>query len=227
MVSGVRWSDISSKRLRLIWVVLAVAAAACARPGSGTAPASSASLDKPRLDHYTRSDDGHDAMLVVNEAGRMLSLTLTPRHHERGLRPMDKRLETWRPLLEQLFRERGRRPEYFLTVGEYPELRRRIAEAAVCSGKWDPVTGRPRIGDAGLAMKDLLIGERLYPELNVFFASLGYLVSVEYAGGVMICGWNELGGSDARCDGHKQAGFVAPCGASIIFKLTRKEDATP
>jgi hypothetical protein len=218
-----------ARKLAHLTCMFLALATTCAQADRATAPASGGgSIEKSRLSRYTRSEAEYDATLAVNDRTSMLILTFTAHGANTGGHPsMSRRLEIWRPLLEQLFRERGRQREYLLTVGEYPELKRRMAEAAVCLDEWDPKTGRPLTGQAGPALRALLGREHLYAELDAFFVSVGYLVTVDHVEGVMICRWKDLGGPAARCKVSTDADSLAPCGASIIFKLTRKEDAKP
>jgi hypothetical protein len=206
----------------LTFLALAVV---CAPVDRRVTTASDGYIERGRVSRYTRSEAEYDATVAVNDRTSMLILRFAAHGMSAGGSPsMSRRLEIWRPLLEQLFHERGRQPRYLLTVGEYPELTRRMAEAAVCVEKWDPKTGRPLTGRAGPALRALLVGEHLYPELGAFFASVGYLVSVDHVENVMICQWKDLGGPPARCNASIEADSLAPCGASIIFELTRTED---
>jgi hypothetical protein len=218
-----------TRTLAQLTCIFLALATACAQADRSTAPASGGgSIEKSRVSRYTRSEAGYDATLAVNDRASMLILTFTAHGANTGGHPsMSRRLEIWRPLLEQLFRERGRQQEYLLTVGEYPELKRRMAEAAVCLDEWDPKTGRPLAGQAGPALGALLTREHLYAELDAFFASLSYLVTVDYVEGVMICGWKDLGSPAAPCQVSTDADSLAPCGASIIFKLTRTDNPKP
>ena len=207
-------------------MVLALTAA-CAPTDRPNAAASEGYVEKSHVSRYTRTADNYDATLSVNDRTGMLILAVTARVANPGVRPsMSSRLTFWKPLLDQLFREHGRQPEYLLAVGDYPELRRRMAEAAICLGDWDPKTGRPRAGRAGPALKTMLARERLYQELDSFFGSMGYLVAVDHVEGVMICPWKNLGDLGTRCAASGEADSLVPCGALIIFKLSRA-DATP
>jgi hypothetical protein len=138
---------------------------------------------------------------------------------------MAKRLELWKPLLEQAFREHGQQKEYLLTVGEYPDLSARAAVAAVCSKAWNLKTGMPKVGDAGAAFKDLLVENRLYQELEPFFDSFGYGVSLSSAEAVMTCPWKEIRSEPVGngCRPNAEPDSMVPCGASLVFRLAAKQ----
>jgi hypothetical protein len=200
---------------------------ACAQADGPPAPASGGgSLEKSRLIRYTRSEAGYEATLAVNDRTNMLIFSLTARGANAGGHPpMSRRLEIWKPLLDQLFHERGPQNEYLLTVGEYPELNRRMAAGAVCLEAWDSKTGRPRTGPVGPTLKTLLDRDDAYAELEAFFAPVGYRVTVDHVENVMICRWKGLGGPDDRCQASSDAESLVPCGASMIFKLSRESAA--
>lgn len=128
------------------------------------------------------------------------------------------RAELWRPLLQQMFTEQGRRSTYLLTVGDYPELASRIAAAAACSGDWDLASGRPVAGDAGAALARLLRDPRLYPELTALMSNFQYTVTVDSAESVVICPWKSLGAASAGCARAIDADAQVPCGGSVVFR---------
>jgi len=200
------------------------ASSSCGQSAPPITPAPGGALAKPPVTRYIRSAGGYEARLVAGDHRNVLALTLASAAAP-GLPPlpMTERLEMWRPLVEQLFRERGRQLEYLVTVGEYPELKRRIIDAAACSDEWDPSTGQPRGGRPDEAIKDLLTQAELYPEIGAFFTSLGYATSIDHAEGVMICRTDAIDRPAVRCSGMTGVVAMAPCGASIVFKLTRRD----
>jgi hypothetical protein len=134
---------------------------------------------------------------------------------------MRQRLEMLRPLVNQAFDEHGRKRMYAVTVGEYPELKARIAAAAACSGKWNMTSGKPKAGSAGVFVRELLESQKLYPELESFFGSMGYAVSVSSVEEIMLCPWAEIKReASPPCRPHIPSGSQAPCGASIVFRIS-------
>lgn len=192
--------------------------------GGSAAQNVAGSLNKSEV-RLVRSQDGYDAVLTLHLASRTLSLRLEPtqKTSARPL-PMTKRLELWRPLIDQLFRERPGVKSYLLTVGEYPELGKRIAVAAACSGNWNPRTGQPRAGSAAKGMRTLLDDHNLYRELDSFFDALGYRTSIESAEGVMLCPWKQFADDEIHlpCQAKLRSESLVPCGASLVFRLVNK-----
>lgn len=211
-----------------IAVILVVAAAASLGalvfpvPGFAQAPKP---LDKTAI-HLSRTEDGHKVTLVFHEKSGVLNLGVVPNPATRhALLTMPQRIELWKPLVEELFEKYGRRKDYRLTVGLYPELGGRIAAAAACSGKWNPKTGQPLEGAAGAALKDLFTNHALYRELDTFFDALGYRVSLDSAEAVMRCRWNRVKPEpvDPACHPNMRPLSWVPCGASLVFRLDAKE----
>ncbi|HKX00741.1 MAG TPA: hypothetical protein VJN43_23570 [Bryobacteraceae bacterium] len=182
-------------------------------------------LDKTAI-HLFRTEDGHKATLIFHEKTGVLNLGIVPNPATRhALLSMTKRIELWKPLVEELFEKYGRRKDYRLTVGLYPELGGRIAAAAACSGKWNPKTGQSLEGAAGAALKDLFTNHALYRELDAFFDTLGYRVSLDSAEAVMRCRWNRVKPEpvDPTCHPNVRPLSWVPCGASLVFRLDAKE----
>jgi len=185
----------------------------------------STSLDKTAV-RLVRTENGYEAILLFHEKRGILNLRITQKPEAgHALLPMAKRAELWKPLLEQVFQQYGRRKDYLLTVGVYPELGGRIAAAAACSGKWNPKTGRPNNGNAATALKDLLSDQSLYRELHTLFDGIGYRVSASSAESVMLCRWKRVKPStvDPACHPSMPPQSFVPCGASIVFRLDAKE----
>jgi hypothetical protein len=138
---------------------------------------------------------------------------------------MTRRLEILKPLVEQAFREHGRLPAYTVTVGAYPELKARLAVAAASSGKWSLASGKPKTGNAGAFVKELLASEKLYPELESFFDSFGYGVSISSVEEVMLCHWKEIK-SEATSPRQPdiRAESLLPCGASLVFRILKRQE---
>jgi hypothetical protein len=147
---------------------------------------------------------------------------------------MARRIELWRPLFAQAIREQGRKGDYLAGVAEYPELNARLAMAAAASKQWNPKTGQPRSGQANGFIKDLLTQDRLFPELEGFFRSFGYHVSVHTVESVVLCRWREVvTGTDRLPEPERGSraerlqlsdDALVPCGGSILFSLTHKQD---
>jgi len=185
----------------------------------------STSLDKTAV-RLVRTENGYEAILLFHEKRGILNLRITQKPEAgHALLPMAKRAELWKPLLEQVFQQYGRRKDYLLTVGVYPELGGRIAAAAACSGKWNPKTGRPNNGNAATALRDLLSDHSLYRELHTFFDAMGYQVSASSAEAVMLCRWKRVKPDtlDPACHPSMRPQSFVPCGASIVFRLDAKE----
>ncbi len=211
----------STLKLRLFLLPLLISCGPAAGPGeqSHTPP------DKATPIRLTRVEGAYEATLLFNENRGLLSFGVVSRQPTAGASlPMSRRVEMWRPLLEDLFRERGRSKEYLVAVGEYPEITARIATAAVCSGKWNLSTGRPRSGAPGAAIKELLVDGSLTPELQALFEPLGYSISVRSAEQVMLCRWKEVQSEPpASCRSNVAPDSQVPCGASILFRIALKE----
>ena len=208
-----------ARRLALTFLVLLVS---CAQAASQAQPPS-ASLDKTPPNRFARTEDGHEATLLVHEKRPVLNISVraSPASGPAPL-PMARRLELARPLLEGAFQAQGRRPEYLLTIGEYPELAGRLAVAAACSRKWDARTGKPRGENVGQILHDLIAQDHLTPELEAFFDGLGYRASVHSAESVLLCRWRDLRGQAqaASCPLALDDDALVPCGASLVFRLT-------
>jgi len=194
-------------------------------PQGQTAEPASKPLNKAAV-RLARTEEGSQAILLFHEKRGILSLRIIPKPETRhALLPMARRVELWKPLLEEAFQKYGRRKDYTLTVGVYPELGGRIAAAAACSGKWNPKTGQPLEGNAATALKDLLNAQSLYRELHEFFDGMGYRVSVDSTEGVMLCRWKRVKPDtlDPACHPSMRPESFVPCGASIVFRLDAKE----
>lgn len=182
------------------------------------------SLNKSEV-RLVRSQGGLDAIVTFHLASHTLSLRVEPKP-ETGAHPlpMTRRLELWRPLIDQLLREHPGAEIHLLTVGEYPELGARIAGAAACSGNWNPRTGKPRSGNAAKAIKALLDDHSVYQELDSFFDALGYRTSVESAESVVLCPGKQFAGDEIHlpCQAKLQSEALVPCGASLVFRLVNK-----
>ena len=112
----------------LVPCMVLAASAACGQADQPAPPgAGRGSVEKTQPTRYTRSEAGYEATLAVNDRTQMLAFTITARGAEAGGHPsMSRRLEIWKPLLEQHFKERAPQNEYLLAVGDYPELNRRM-----------------------------------------------------------------------------------------------------
>jgi hypothetical protein len=137
---------------------------------------------------------------------------------------MARRVELWRPLIEQVFAERGRLPGYTLSVGEYPELAPRLAATAAASGDWDTSTGEVREGDAASVLQSLLADGSAFPELGRLFDPLGYGLRLHSAESVMVCRLGDIDfsgpGAPPRPDLPPDA--RVPCGALLVFRITER-----
>jgi hypothetical protein len=160
----------------------------------------------------------HDKRDLINLQFRSLATDATAP-------PMSQRAQAWAPLVQQMLRERGRKSRYLLTVGEYPELGGRLGYAAACSGRWNSETGKPSVGDAGSAVRDLIVNGHLYPELEGLFGPVGYTISVDSAEAVMLCPWRQvpLEVQPKPCRPEMRPEFLVPCGASIVYRVTSKD----
>jgi hypothetical protein len=184
----------------------------------------SASLDKTPPIRFARTESGNEATLLLHEKRSVINLSVrAPVGPGTAPLPITKRLELWRPPLEAAFQGRGRHPEYFLTVGEYPELAGRLAVASVCSRKWEPRTGQPREEDAAQMVRGLIAQDRLTAELERLFDSLGYRAVIHSADSVLVCRWRDLRREvHASCPLALDDDALVPCGASLVFRLTAK-----
>jgi hypothetical protein len=197
---------------------------ACGQP-AGPGDPNQRSLEKTEPIRLTRKEGDYEATLLFQERRGLLSFGIVSlQKTEAAPLPMASRAELWRPLLEQLFRAQGRRKDYLLAVGQYPELGGRIAAAATCSGKWNPNTGKPRAGNAGAEVKELLNTGNLTPEVASFVDSFGYRLSVSSTEQVMLCRWKEIQpGTTASCRPNLGPDSWVPCGASILFRMVANE----
>ncbi len=206
-------------------VALTVAACAQAPPPEPAGTASPGQPATPRPDsttRLTRSDGPYKAEVVIQRSGELLGLSITAADASAAPLPMTKRLQLWRPLVEQALRDGGRRDEIRLTLGDYPELRPRVALAAACSGKWDPDTGKPTSGRVNTAFLALMADNSLYAELTQFASDLGYRASVASAEEPLLCSWESVQPvATDRCRPALDASASVPCEASIVFQLHR------
>lgn len=181
----------------------------------------STALRKEDPIRLTRTENGYEAELQFRPERAVISLRLTPRTaSDPTPLTMSRRIELWRPLLDQALRQFRRDGDYLLTVGEYPELSDRIAAAVACSGKWDGRNGRPVAGPANAMLKDVA-SETMFGELTQLVGPFGYRVSLESAESVMLCPWRSFGD-------HVKAGCASfdpdarvPCGATLLFRMSR------
>jgi hypothetical protein len=189
------------------------------------AGAAAAQLPKQPPIEWRQTQDGHEARLLLYEQRGMVRLGFAPAPQGDRAVPMAKRATLWKPLLEQMFRERGHRSEYLLAVGQYPELEARIAIAAADSGRWDPGSGRVRTGDAAAFVKELLTEKALWPEIASLFESLGYRLAVHSVESVVLCKGSEIqcGPPACRASPALPPDSTVPCGASVLFRLTRDQ----
>ncbi len=186
---------------------------------AGTAPVSAPREEVPA--RLVRTQGPYEAEVSVQQNGGALSLRISPADAAAAL-PMTQRLELWRPLVEQALRDSGRRGEVRLMLGDYPELGPRVALAAACSGKWDPVTGRPTSGRVNTALLALMADTSLFAELSQFAGSLGYRASVASADAPVLCTWESVQPVAAdRCRPALEASASVPCGATVVFQLRR------
>jgi len=209
----------------LCWAVIPALPALLFLPIGGRASQHVAGSLNKSVVRLARSENGYDAVLIFHLASRTLSLRVEPKAETRGTPlPMSGRLDLWRPLLGQLFQQRPGVDSYLLTVGEYPELAGRIAVAAACSGKWNPQTGQPHIGNASKALKALLDDPSLYRELDSFFDAMGYRTSIDSAEGIVLCPWKQFSenGAHLPCRAKLESESLMPCGASLVFRLVKK-----
>jgi hypothetical protein len=168
-----------------------------------------------------RTEGGYDATLLFQANSGLLSFGILPQKNASPALSMTRRVDLWRPLINQLLREQGRRKEYLVAVGEYTELAARIASAAVCSRKWNLKTGRPLTGDANQEVKNILKQTQTTRELVSFFSSLGFRMSVDNGENVLICPWTRIhAAQDPPCGRAPAPTSQVPCGASILFRIT-------
>jgi hypothetical protein len=190
----------------------------------GQAPADGQSASAlPRESPVRFSDfaNGHAVELLFRQQAGTLSFSLKSSSSGEPLL-MARRIELWRPLLQRFFGAHGRRADYLLTVGEYPELSSRIAAAAACSENWDLARGTPKTGDTAMVVKDLLSSSKLYTELEDWLRPMGYRLSIHSVESAMLCPWRSVGtDSSARCGRIVTSEAMVPCGASIVFRMTR------
>jgi len=182
--------------------------------------------EKPPMLRLSRIEGTREASLQFLDARELLILRIQDSAGASAPpMPMADRLDAWKPLLAQFFQEQGRRKQYQLTIGEYPEMKSRMAYAAACSRDWNPSNGKPRDGDGGAAIRDMVNQQHLHRELESFFKGFGYKVSVRSAESVMICPWKEIpaGAVDTTCSPRMQPTSQVPCGASIVFQLAVQE----
>ena len=173
----------------------------------------------------TRKDGGYEAVLQFQSNRALLSLSIDPVRDKSGAKlPMQERTSRWRPLLAQFLKEQGRRKELLVAVGDYPELDARLASSAICSATWDPDAGAFRGISANAAAKEILGRERLAPEIESLFSKVGYDLTVDQVENVIVCPWSRIQPSVVpSCASTLKGSSKAPCGASILFRATRKE----
>lgn len=202
--------------------LIAVASLAALGQTPGSTPRAGPGLDKTPPIRLTRVESPYRATLQLFGTRGIMSLAVTAEGEAPPV-SMAKRLEILKPLVEQAFREHGRLQEYTVTVGGYSELRTRLAVAAASSGKWKMTSGKPRTGHAGAFVKELLASKKLYPELDSFFDSFGYGVSVSSVEEVMLCRWDEIKPEVAEPFGpDMRPEFLLPCGASVVFRILKR-----
>jgi hypothetical protein len=97
-----------------------------------------------------------------------------------------------------------------MTVGEYPELRSRVAAAAACSSELDTQAGRSR----------LFSNMALYPELVGLLREFRYDITADTVESIVMCSWSQVRDSRAECGRNLAANAQVPCGASIVFRMT-------
>ena len=178
-------------------------------------------LQKVEPIRLARTEAGYEATLLFQSNSGLLSFGIQPQRGSTGATlAMTKRIELWRPLMNRLLREQGRRKEYIVAVGEYPELGARIASAAVCSGQWNLETGKPLTGSASQEVKNILTKQPA-SELEPFFSSFGFRVSVDNVENVVICPWARVRPvQDLPCGSAPAPTAQVPCAASILFRIT-------
>jgi hypothetical protein len=181
-------------------------------------------LDKTTPVRLMQAEEGYDAILLVHPHRDLLNLQIVTKGTAE-VPPASQRTESWKSLLEQAFREQGRKPTYLLTVGQYPELAPRLAVAAAASDNCNLKTGKPRSGEADAVIKDLIAHGRFFPELDALFEPFGYRVSVESVEAVMLCRWSEIQPHDVQQHPNIRPDSLVPCGASLVFRLTTSQGA--
>jgi hypothetical protein len=183
-------------------------------------------LDKVPPFRIAHVESGYEVAAQLHEGRDVLNLQAVPRSGA-GVAPMPmtKRVQLWRPLLEQLFRERGRKREYVLTVQGYVELNTRMAAAAATSQIWDADAGAPKSGGLGRAVLEILNTGPLYPELVTLFEPLGYQVAAVHADNILVGRRSDIAREIAPAPSDVATltpNAKLPYGASIVFRLTVK-----
>ncbi len=189
--------------------------------GNGLADAPPDRLQKSSPVRLSRTHDGHEASLTFYEPQRLLNLSVKALDKSAPVAPMKQRIELWKPLIEDFFRDHGRRKEYLLGIGEYPELGTRIALAAVKSGKWNLRTGKPETGSSESAVHHLLADQSLFEELENLWATFGYKVSVRSVEKILIRRWREITPPGPKAPRVAQDARV-PFGWAVLFHLESK-----
>lgn len=217
----VAWGDVMKRLLPWLLAVSLVAAA-----GICSVVESSEGLDKAPPFRIAHVESGYEVAAQLHEARDVINLEAVPQGGA-GVAPMPmtKRVQLWRPLLEQLFRERGRKREYVLTVQGYVELNTRMAAAAATSRIWDADAGAPKSGSLGHAILEILNTGPLYPELVTLFEPLGYQVAAVHADKILLGRWSDIARDVAPAMSDVATLTPAaelPYGASIVFRLTVK-----
>jgi hypothetical protein len=209
-------------RLTLSYVLLFLTACGQAKNAAKENPTGVQKVDPVRL---TRIEAGYEASLLFQSNIGLLSFAIDAKTAADAKLPMVERVKLWRPLMDQLLREQGRRKEYLAAVGTYPELLMRLGSAAACSRNWNFNTGKPLPrGSADDGVKDLLRREKLTPEIEAFFAAFGYSAAVDHVESVIICPWSQVGSQSALpCGPAPKPSAQVPCSASILFRVTTKE----
>ena len=172
-----------------------------------------------------KTEDGVEAAVSFHAKNKLLLLQSSASDSSKHPLPMKQRVVRWEPLLRKLFAQQPKEPEYSVSVGEYAELNRRLANAAVASGEWNLQTGAPKNGDASAALKKLIEKNGLHRELLQLFETLGYDLAVGSAESVVLCRWKEIpktAEEPAAPAVSVPPDALVPCGASLLFRATAK-----
>lgn len=180
-------------------------------------------LEKPAVRQTERTENGHRAILRYQPQRRFIMLSVAP---EGGAStqplPMKARAQLWQPLVAGLLKQEGTH-DFLVSVGKYPELGPRMASAALCSGKWNPRTGKPTHGTASENLRDLFAGNALVPELSDMFGALGYSLELASAEDVVTCRWSSVAHGQVACRTEAKNDPLLPCGAALVFKVRPKQ----
>jgi hypothetical protein len=126
-------------------------------PSDSNGEGSPAALDKSPPVVLKRTEGSYQATLQLHTRRGVINLWVEQASGGSAASvPVVKRVSLWRPLLEQMFAEHGKREQYALTVDTYPELAPRLAAGAAKSDDWNLETGHAASGEATEIVAELL-----------------------------------------------------------------------